>query len=177
MSQGPLSLLIRPMLDHIAHLDNGSRAELRRGEPTDPAKPALWRMSVSVAAVEHWLPHLEGDSRDRAERSLSILAWALSTAGDHAAIGATPFGAALREAKVNEGRFVRLLRARPDQLPQEVRACVRQLRAAQMSWDPTGLALLLSDGTAESREQWRRDLARHYFAADRALRRQAEAAR
>lgn len=161
-----LRAVVQDLSRWIGRLDKGAQADLRRGNPSDPTRPTLWRLLFGVVEPAGRLPAAEGAARDAAERAWAILCWAIATAGaDHFSSGRA-FGRALRAAGVSELRFVRLLRANVDQIEHEVRGVIGQLASKGESSDPHGLALLLGLGHGDA-ETIRRDIARDYFDEDR----------
>jgi CRISPR system Cascade subunit CasB len=144
----------------------GRVAELRRLDPHSPGGPAFWRV-----AAEHLVPagELSGDgpARDARERRWAVILGAMAHLGGlhdpH-----VPLGRALADASVSEARVLRLLRARDEALWDQLRAMVHQLASRAVRADQREIAaLVLSDAPHDDawREDVRRKVARHYYAA------------
>ncbi len=111
------------------------------------ARVALRKMRVGTTppveamalAVQH------GESIDRPKHEADLLFCALQLAAlladQHA--GDARVGQALHDAKVSELRLERLLRARADQLPGQLKAVARQLLSSGTRVDVFGLVRLL----------------------------------
>lgn len=162
-----LAHVVRQLVAAIERLGPGELAQLRRGEPTDPARPAFWRLLFAVVEPAGLVAAAEGDRRDADEKAWSVLCWAIATVGADQARG-HGLGRALRRAGVSELRFARLLSGSPEQLPNLIRGVMGQLASKSEPFAATDLARLLGlGGASKDAESVRRDLARDYFAEDR----------
>jgi len=144
----------------VGRLGAGDVAELRRLDPACAGGPAFWKVASGPLADE--FDGLEDARLDARERS-----WA-AVLRSYALLGGLlrtkePLGRAFIDAKVQELRFERLLRARGEALEDHLRRVCHQLAAAAVPCDPADLALLvLSDGRRD-RETVRRQIARDYY--------------
>lgn len=164
-----LDQVVRQLVASIDRLGPGELAQLRRGEPTDPARPAFWRLLFAVVEPAGLVAPAEGERRDADEKAWSVLCWAIATVGADQARGYS-LGRALRRAGVSELRFARLLSGGPDQLPDLVRGAISQLASKGEPFSATDLARLLGLGSAAlDADRVRRALARDYFAEDRRM--------
>lgn len=164
-----LAQVVRQLVSAIGRLGPGELAQLRRGEPTDPARPAFWRLLFAVVEPAGLVAAAEGDRRDADEKAWSVLCWAIATVGADQANG-YGLGRALRRAGVSELRFARLLNGSPEQLPDLIRGVVGQLASKGEPLAATDLARLLGlGGASQDSEGVRRDIARDYFAQDRRM--------
>ncbi len=164
-----LHQVVRQLVSAIDRLGPGELAQLRRGDPTNPARPAFWRLLLSVVEPAGLVSAVEGERRDADERAWSVVCWAVATVGPERATG-PKLGRALRRAGVSELRFTRLLSANADQLPDAIRGVVGQLASKGEPFAATDLARLLGLGVAATQaDAVRRDVARDYFDEDRRM--------
>lgn len=164
-----LAQVVRQLVAAIDRLGPGELAQLRRGEPTDPARPAFWRLLFAVVEPAGLVAAAEGERRNADEKAWSVLCWAIATVGADQARG-YGLGRALRRAGVSELRFARLLSGSPEQLPDLIRGVIGQLASKGEPFAATDLARLLGlGGASQDSEGVRRDLARDYFAEDRRM--------
>jgi CRISPR system Cascade subunit CasB len=139
-------------------LARGEQAALRRVSPDAPVTPALWK--VLMALDQHEAP--DGISEERWERRWGALLMGLAHApGLHDY--ATPLGEALATAGWSETRFVRLMEADADTLPDLLRRVAQYLASKQQAanWDDVRRLLFYQSG--ETAEDIRLDIARPYY--------------
>lgn len=141
-------------------LPPGDVAALRRLRPGEVGCAAFWKLLATHLGRE--LP-AEGPARDEAERRWAVIVQALARMrGLHDP--RVRLGRALASAGLAEGRVLRLLRARHDNLADAVRVTAEFLANASIPTDHTEIALLiLSDGRGDE-ETVRRRIARDYYA-------------
>ena len=151
---------LRHTLHRWSDSDRGAHAAIRRAEPGDLATPALWKLFATC--------DLDPPSDDAA-RPWALTAWALATLGE--ADSRASLGQAMHAAGISELRLVRLLRADPAQLPDALRAVVRQLLAKGLNADAVQLLRLVqTDPASDAGERARMVVARDYYRAERAAR-------
>jgi len=152
---------------HPDRIGTGSLAELRRLDPTKEgglSTPALQRLLwrhvpdawLAGAGMNFW--------------PLIVHAMALGAPDLHRApAGKGSLGLALFESGFSEGRLVRLLEARAEDLPVVVPRAVRFLAAKTQGFDSVGLAFWVHGIAAGGlrAEQQRASIARDYFRAER----------
>ena len=146
---------------HIARLDPGSAAALRRGPLAGAGTAAFWKLAAEYAPG--------GAARDEAGWAALIQAIAILTpkgretdrrsAHDHT----IPMGAALYKAGVSELRLARLLDA-PREMRRDltVRLCRRLAATEHKRFHLRTLAKLILDGS----EKTNRRIARDYYRAE-----------
>jgi hypothetical protein len=76
----------------------------------------------------------------------------------------------LLSAGVSELRLVRFLRAGPDRLEDEVRGVISQIASKGEPLHPVDLCRLILSAGRDDEDEVRRDIARSYFAQERAQR-------
>jgi len=139
-------------------LPRGEQAALRRVSPDAPVTPALWKVLMTLD--QHEAP--DGISEGRWERRWGALLMSLAHApGLHDY--ATPLGEALATAGWSETRFVRLMEADADTLPDLIRRVAQYLASKQQAanWDDVRRLLFYPSG--ETAEDIRLDIARTYY--------------
>lgn len=142
--------------------NRGDAAHLRRAEPGEVVA------TLYKYIERHELGKFASGTADQRDAQWSVVLQAMATLSDlHTYAKGKTFGAALAEASVSELRFMKLSRARGDQLATELRATAQRLAAKKTKFDQTALAwLVLSDARSPaSRAKARRGLARDYFSA------------
>lgn len=141
--------------DHEGGVSTGDLAELRRIDPEEPYTPALWKLLLSRVPEQH-------RRGNESERRWAILLMAMAhCAGLHDP--KTAFGAALAEAGWSELRFVRLLRARGDNLDKELRRLAQYLASKKQhaNWADAAWLLFVQDG--DHAEETRQRIAKSYY--------------
>lgn len=140
----------------------GDRASLRRLKHEAPDSPAFWRIAVSDLEPLMHSPELPPETVER--RWAAILRGLAEVAGAGLHRPGRRLGEAVAAAKIDEARFVRLLRAHGDALLDLVRPLAHQLisKGEPVDWDDVA-RLVLNDGLADKDERTRRDLARSYY--------------
>lgn len=146
------------LLDRGGALSTGDVSALRR---MDPRSPAAAFFKIEGLLLDEYLPG-EATAREAAEtRWASIVVGLAHLGGLHRAN--ERLGRVLAEAGWAEQRFVRLLRADPERLVDDVPALARFLAAKGIAVDWADAArLILTAGTSEG-EKMRRHLARDYY--------------
>lgn len=146
-------------------MGTGSLASLRRLDPNGAlAEPALQRL-LWRHVPEGWL-HGEGLRR----WALLIHAMSLAAPALHRTYDNKGWlGLALFEAGFSEGRLIRLLESRAEDLPVAVPRAIRFLVAKQQSFSSIALAFWLFGIAAggERAEKQRTEVARQYYRAER----------
>ena len=139
----------------------GIRASLRRLKYEAHNSPAFWRIAVSD--LEPLMPPLERDREIHERRWAAILRSLAQVAGAGLHRPHRRLGEAVAAAKIDEPRFVRLLRAHGDALLDLIHPLAHQLisKGEAVDWDDVA-RLVLTDGHADD-ERTRRDLARSYY--------------
>lgn len=166
----PLADVVWRLVEHIGRLGAGDVADLRRGRPCDPTRPALWRLLTTVVEPAGHLPAVEGQERDTAERAWAMTCWAIAAAGPTDCRRGSGLGRTLLSAGVSELRLVRFLRAGPDRLEDEVRGVISQIASKGEPLHPVDLCRLILSAGRDDEDEVRRDIARSYFAQERAQR-------
>jgi len=138
-----------------AGISNGERAALKRMALDGPAPLALHRLLLAQV-----------DDPWQAERWLTdwrTLICALAIQRDGGYNPATPFGAALAEARFAEIRLERLLAASEETLRALALRAARQVAAKGIACDWRQFADLLFAGTPDFRERINTRIARDYY--------------
>ncbi|MEZ4450874.1 MAG: type I-E CRISPR-associated protein Cse2/CasB [Nannocystaceae bacterium] len=140
----------------------GERASLRRLNYASPESPAFWK--ITVRDLDPLMPALERGRELHERRWAAILRGLAEVAGAGLHAPGRRLGEAVAAAKIDEARFVKLLRAHGDALLDLVRPLAHQLisKGEPVDWDDVA-RLVLSDGVPDEDERTRRDLARFYY--------------
>lgn len=156
-----------------ANFERGDLAGLRRMEPDNPGPAIFWRLLAENGLLEYG-PSVE--SKWESKWALILHGIALMTqanAGDgqsrNAHDGSMPVGRALHSIGYKEQRFNRLLTARDEMLRTLLARMFRMLAAKDMSFNWREMArFILNDGyNEEAADQFRHNMARHYYRAER----------
>lgn len=142
----------------IGSLPTGDQAALRRVSTDRPVTPALWKVLLALR---------QGDSPGGVGQHIWERRWALLLMGMAHCAGLhdydMPLGEALATAGWSETRFVRLMEAGPDALPNLVRRMAQYLASKRQAanWDDVRRLLFYHHG--ETAEEIRLDIARTYY--------------
>jgi CRISPR system Cascade subunit CasB len=147
----------------------GQLAELRRLQPEAPRGAAFWRLLLDHAPESVGNPALECDWAV-VLRGMALMVPYHQPSEDDAR-GA--MGEALAKAGVSELRFLRLVRAGRDQLPDELRRLARLMASRGEGFDWGDAFWLLRTASADGAERVRRNIARDYYRKLHALQRAA----
>ena len=147
-------------------IGTGALAELRRitGEGLPPA---FWRLYLADNVVPpYWRDRL-GTSQIRVDRAWASLIRAMVEMAPIPHSFKRPFGTALAESGYSVDRFVRLVRAKEEQLAREVRIAgpwLARQGVGQVNWETPARLLLADAGIRRVRREWAvHQLQRHFF--------------
>ena len=154
---------------HEGGFSTGEVAELRRidvaREGVASAGPTFWRIVIDdlESDSEALLPaYAEGEPL---KKWLAILQTWAKLAGLHRA--SRPLGGALYHSNVSEMRLTRLLRARDEELYDQLRKAAHQLHSAAASVDFVDIAQFVLNAGTPYGETVRRRIASSYYRAER----------
>lgn len=145
----------------VGRFTTGDVAALRRMDPRRIDAAAFWK--IEAIFLDDLLPG-EAEARARQETRWAAIITGLALLGPLHRRGAR-LGDALRAAGFSEVRFVRLLRADPEALLDELPSLARQLAAkgTPVDWADAARLLHIDDRDGERAERHRRALARDYY--------------
>jgi CRISPR system Cascade subunit CasB len=139
----------------------GDLAALRRMQPETPDSAAFWSIAVRSFAEGELTPH--GDARlprwAAFIQALAQLSGLVLSDPEHR----PSFGAALADAGYSEARLLRLIRAEPPILFDEVRTAAHQLAQKGIRLNPFDLGRLLVLQPGAGAEAARRRVAHDYY--------------